>query len=286
MVAVSVEGFTSYAPCPRAVLTVTGLGSSQSVVSVWRISDGVRASVAGARRLAVTDAAFITDYYVPFARNVSYEVEVLSGPDGPSRTQSNIVVVDPGHGCLTDPLMPAVSVPIMSQRNSPDDVYLRAGALSEIDRPADVQRFNIMGSREPMALFGPRLAAQGLDTSVSVRSGEQNRRMLELVDSSANFLFRPHPSWGVELPGVMFLANASAVMQPVTTPYGGDLTWWSLKSDVVSAPTLKPLTGGVTFGDVAMFYSTFQAKHDAVVAAASAAGEQPTFLFDLMNPLG
>jgi hypothetical protein len=110
--------------------------------------------------------------------------------------------------------------------------------------------------------------------------------MLQLTKSTANFLFRPHPSWGVDLPGVMYLANANAVMQQTTTLIGGDLTWWALKSDVVSAPTIKPLTGGVTFGDVALLYSTFQAKHDSVLAAASAAGEEPTFLFDLMNPLG
>jgi hypothetical protein len=130
------------------------------------------------------------------------------------------------------------------------------------------------------------MAARGLDTSLGVRSVEQNRKLLALFQSTANLLFRPHPSWGVDLPGVMFLANADAVMQPVTTPFGGDLTWWALKSDVVSAPTIPPITGGTTFGDVAMLYSTFQAKHDSVVAAASAAGEQPTFLFDMMHPLG
>jgi hypothetical protein len=165
-------------------------------------------------------------------------------------------------------------------------MYLRASAFSEVALSSDISTFNIMGSSEPMAFFGQRRAAQGLDTSLGVRSVEQNKRFLALIQSTSNLLLRPHPSWGVELPGVMFLANASAVMQPVTTPFGGDLTWWSLKSDVVSAPTLKPLTGGTTFGDVGMFYTTFQGKHDAVVAAASAAGEQPTFLFDLMNPLG
>lgn len=283
MVAVTAEGFTDYAPCPRVVLTITGLGASPSVVSVWRLSDGGRASVSGARRIPVTDAAFVTDFYAPFGRNITYEVEVLSGPTGASRTQSNVARVDAAEGCIMDPLMPVSSIPIAGTGGA---VYLRGRSLSSVDMQADIQTFQIMGATEPMALFGQRQAARGLDTSVSVRTAEQNRNLLDLVKRTSNLLFRPLPSWGVELPGVMFLANANAVMQPVTTPFGGDLTWWDLKSDVVSAPTIKPLTGSTTFGDVAMFYGTFQAKHDAVVAAASAAGEQPTFLFDLMHPLG
>ena len=88
------------------------------------------------------------------------------------------------------------------------------------------------------------------------------------------------------MPGSCFVSVGSVSERQIDHGGDGDLTLWKFAADVVSAPTLKPFTGGVTFGDVGMFYTTFQGKHDAVVAAASAAGEQPTFLFDLMNPLG
>lgn len=285
MVAVVNEGFLD-SPCPRGVLTVTGLGVTPSVVSVWRVADGKRESVRGARRVALTDSAFMTDFDAPVGRGVSYELEVISGPDGASRTQSNAVTIDDGGGWLMDPLIPSTAVRIVAMPSSKSDAYLRASSFRSMEYQAAVSAFKIMGSDKPLALFGQRQAPTNLDIMISTRSADQQGKLQALLESTASLLLRPHPSWGIDLPGVMFLANPTAQQAPVTTPMGGDLTWWNLSSDVVSAPTIKPLTGSITFGDVALLYATFQAKHDSVVAAASAAGEQPTFLFDLMNPLG
>jgi len=73
---------------------------------------------------------------------------------------------------------------------------------------------------------------------------------------------------------------------PIDVSWGGDLTWWDLQSDVVAAPTIRVLTAEFTYGDVALLFPTYQAKQDAVTASAAAAGESPTYLFDLKRPLG
>lgn len=278
MAVVSVVAFPDFAPCPRAGVTITELGVADSVVSVWRTADGERSSVRGARRKVMNDSAYIMDYDVPLGRPVTYEVEVISGPYGVRRVTSSAVTVAAVEGCLMDPLIPQSSVPISGGRSA-DGPYLRASALSSLEYQADVQVFNIMGSDKPLALFGQRMAERNLDTSLSVRSAEQNAKLKKLLRSTAQLLFRPLPSWGeFDLPGTLFLANATATQLPVDVSWGGELTWWDLKSDVVAAPAIRVLTAEFTHGDVQMLFSTYQQKQDAM------AGK--TYLDDLKNPLG
>lgn len=286
MVAVAAEGLTNYAPCPRVVLTISGLGESQSVVSVWRIADGGRASVNGARRIPLTDAAFITDYYAPFGRNITYEVEVLSGPTGASRTLSNVVRIDAAEACLMDPLMPGSAVPVRRRMSRSGDPVFMVTAMREVEYQAKVQQFEVMGSDRPLSLYGQRSAGQGINISLVTDGAEHNARVRSLFKQSAQILVRVPKSVTDVLEGSCFLSVESVTEESRKAHTGRDLTTWNISGDVSAAPTIKPLTGGITFGDVAMFYATFQAKHDSVVAAAAAAGEQPTFLFDLMNPLG
>lgn len=276
MVAVVVEALLD-APAPRVGLTVTGLGVGVSVVSVWRTADGERLPVRGARRTQLNDAAYLIDWDVPLGRPVSYEVEVISGPSGASRTYSDSVTVAADTGWLMDPLVPQSAVPVVG--GSGDEIYLRSSALSQLEYGAEVSVFNIMGSDKPLALFGQRMAERGLDTSLSTRSAEQNARLEKLLKSTAQLLFRPLPGWGTRtLPGSLFLGNATATQLPVDVSWGGDLTWWDLKSDVVQAPTIRVLTATWTYGDVEILMDTYGQKQDLMAGR--------TYLDDLKNPLG
>jgi hypothetical protein len=285
-VAVVVEAVLS-APCDRAGITITGLGIGSSVVSVWRTADGERAPVRGARRVVMNDASYVVDFDAPLGRPVTYEVEVVSGPGGASRTVADPLTIPSVAGVLMDPLVPQTAVPVVATRNSDGDVYLKSPALSQLEYRANVQVFEIMGSDKPLALFGQRMAESGLDTSLATRSAEENARLKKLLRSTGQLLFKPLPEWGeFEMSGTLFLANAVAKQLPIDVSWGGDLTWWDLQSDVVAAPTIRVLTAEFTYGDVALLFSTYQAKQDAVVASAAAAGESPTYLFDLKRPLG
>lgn len=277
MVAVVVEPNLA-APCPRTEITITGLGVGDSAVSVWRTSDGEREEVQGFRRERMNDAAYLEDWAAPLGRPVTYEVEVVTGPNVGSRVTSDPVTVDSASGYIQDALNPFTAVPVTGGRG-PDGPYLRAKALSELEQQADVSIFRVMGSKKPMALIGERMAVSGVDTSVATRSAEQNAQLKALLDSSANLLFRPLPEWGdFGLPGAMYLASPSISRLPVNVQYGGDLTWWDISSDVVQAPALKVLTAVFTYGDVALLFGTYQNKLDVLSGKS--------YLDDVKRPLG
>lgn len=286
MTAVTVEELPP-APAPRVGVTITDLGIGDSIVTVWQIADGARNAIPGYRRVPMIDAAFVIDYYVPLGRPVTYEVEVLSGPDGANRTTSDPVTVASDTGWLMDPLVPQSAVPVVGERRTSGDIYLRGAALAQMEFAADASVIKIMGSKKPMALFGERMAATGLDTSMGTRSQAENAQLKDLLESTASLHFRPLPVWGdLQLDGSMFLLNPVVRKTPVNVLIGGNLTWWDMVSDVVQGPTIKVLTATFTYGDVQILFSTYQQKIDAIVAAASAAGESPTYLFDLKHPIG
>lgn len=262
-----------------AGITITGLGVGDSVLTVWRTADKVRKPVQGERRIVMNDAGYVVDHFAPLGRAVTYEVEVLSGPLGASRTSAAPVVVPSTTGWLSDALVPQNSVPLVGSRTDNRDIYLRSQALASLERAAEVSLYKVMGDSEPMALFGERMAAQGVDTSVGTRSAEENAKLEDLLGSSAQLVFRPLPGWGdLGLEGTMYLANATYRRIPVNVAMGGNLTWWELKSDQVAAPTIRVLTGTFTYGDVEILMSTYQQKQDLMAGKS--------YLDDLKNPLG
>jgi hypothetical protein len=226
----------------------------------------------------MTDSSYLTDFYVPLGIPVTYEVEVISGPGGASRVTASPVTVTSDTGWLMDALVPQTAIPVTGQKVA-DGFELMASSLKDLEYAADVSIFNIMGSDKPLALFGQRMAARGLSTKLATRSAEQNARLADLLQSTANLHFRPAPGWAnLQLGGAMFIANASARQLPITPHWGGKLTWWDLKSDVVAGPAIKVLTATFTYGDVNLIYSTYQQKLDAMSGK--------TYLDDLKNPLG
>lgn len=269
----------------RAGVTITGLGLTPSTITLWRAYDDQREPVAGERRVVATDATYITDYHAPVGRPVKYEVEVLTGPEGAHRAYAAPVTVDTGgKGVVSDPLVPQSWVPLVGEKDK-DSVYLRSPALQELERKTNSSIFTIMGNDKPMALFGQRLAESGVDTSVATRSAEQNAQLENLLKSTSYLLFRPSPSWGLNLPGVMFILNPSYTQVDVNKMMGGDLTWWNLQSDVVGAPTIRVITATFTWGDVAIMHETWGQKQASIEESAAAAGQSPTWLYDLKNPL-
>lgn len=279
MVAVTVEDATSGGLSPRAQLTITGLGIGNSVVSVWRTADGVRSPVRGARRVLMVDADLVTDYDVPLGRPVTYEVEVISGPSGASRTSTEPLVVESETAWIMDPLDPSTAVPVLGTHDKDGMPYLRSEALSKLEYNSNSSLFEIMGSDRPMALFGQVRAAQGVPLSMGTRSAEQNTKLRTLMQATAQLLFRPVPSFGVDLPGAMFMSISKKTEVPVNVSFGGNLTWWEMTADTVAAPVLKVLTATFTYGDVAILFSTYQQKQDALVSGA-------TYLDDAKNPFG
>lgn len=266
-------------PGPNSVVTITGLGVGTSVVNVWRTVDDDRAPVRGARRITMNDAALVIDWDAPINRPVTYEVEVLSGPVGPSRTVAAPLTIISDTGWLMDPLVPQSAVPVMGKPKGDTGIHLQAAALASLEYAADVSMYNVMGSGKPLALFGQRMAAKGVDLSMATRSAEQGKRLLDLFKSSSGFLFRPGPDLDpAQLDAVMFLAAPTVKQLPVDPAWGGEVTLWDFQAETVAAPTVKVLTVTFTYGDVQLLVASYQQKQDAM------AGK--TYLDDLKNPLG
>ncbi|CAH0296556.1 hypothetical protein SRABI26_04398 [Arthrobacter sp. Bi26] len=274
MIAVSVQAFTN-GPCERVGVTITALGTmSDSIVSVWRTADGERSSVRGARRVTMSDSAYVIDYDAPLGRPITYEVEVISGPAGPSRTTSEAVTVVTETGSIMDPLVPQSAVKIVKRMTALGEPTFTVEAMKKLDYAADLQLFNILGSKKPMALFGERMAAAGVDFSVITDAEEQNTRLEKLLEDAGQLLVRVPASWEAEIPGSWF----AAVGVISKLPHGGALTTWQLSGDTVEAPAIRVLTALFTYGDVNILYSTYQQKQTLMAGKS--------YLSDLKNPLG
>jgi hypothetical protein len=277
MVAVLVES-SLQAPCARAGITVTDLGIGDSVVTVWRNADGKRSPVQGERRRVFNDGAFVEDWGAPLGRPITYEVEVLSGPNGAARVTSDPVVVDSPVGYIQDPLNPQTAVEIVTPYGANGQPVLASRAFTALEYAADVSLYKVMGSSEPMVLFGDRMAAAGVDFSMITDAAEETSRLRELFMSAGQLLVRLPASWNSPVAGTCHIAVAKVSEQPVDAGEGGALTAWELTGDVVAAPALRVLTALFTYGDVMMLFSTYQAKLDAM------AGK--TYLDDIKAPLG
>lgn len=277
MVAVTVDSLID-APAPRAGVTITGLGVGSSVVSVWRTADGLREPVRGGRRVEMNDASFLIDWDAPLGRPVSYEVEVISGPLGASRTTADAVTIESDTAWITDPLVPQSAVSIQRRMVPGGEVTFAVTAMAQLEYAADTQVFKILGSDKPMALFGQRMAASGVDFSLITAAAEQTSRLRKLLQSTAQVLVRVPASWTGAIPGVCFAMIATAAEAPVDASTGGVTSVWSLTGDTVQAPTIRVLTASFTYGDVKLLFATYGDKQ-AVLAGGS-------YLDDLKNPFG
>lgn len=277
MVAVLVEPFLG-GPCARAGITITDLGVGDSVVSVWRTADGVRSSVQGERRRVFNDGAFVEDWGVPLGRPVSYEVEVLSGPNGAARVTSEPVTVASTVGYIQDALNPQSAVAIVHPYGANGQPVLASRAFTALEYAADVSLFKVMGSSEPMVLFGQRMAAAGVDFSMITDAAEESSRLRALFQEAGQLLVRLPASWNSPVAGACHIAAAKVVERPLNAGEGGVTTAWELVGDVVAAPAIRVLTALFTYGDVMMLFGTYQDKLDAMAGA--------TYLDDLKSPLG
>jgi len=276
MVVVVAEALVD-APAPRVGLTLTGLGVGDSLVSVWRTADGEREPVRGWRRVVMTDAAFLVDWDAPLGRPVSYEVEVISGPAGASRTASDPVTVVSDSAWVMDPLVPQSAVAIGRRMVPGAGATFAVSAMAKLEYVSETQVFKILGSDKPLALFGQRMAAAGVDFSLITEAAEQTSRLRKLLASTAQVLVRVPASWTDAISGSCFTMIASASEAPFGS--GDDrLSVWSLTGDTVQAPVIRVLTASFSYGDVAILMDTYQQKQDLM------AGK--TYLDDLKNPLG
>ena len=270
---------------PFAGVTVSGLAAGTAVLTLWRTAGSERLAVRGARLLEVVDSAYVIDYEVPLGQVVTYDVEILEGPDTGAVVPSAVITVASACGYLHDPLDPTVVVPVWASRAPNGEPVLAGTAFADLVRSADVEVHKVLGSSYPVAIGGQRQAAAGVDLSLLSDAEVQNTRLRNMVKQATVLVLRPLPGWLDDaLPPVCYVSVPEVIEHPISARFvglpatGRYLTRWEIVGQLVRTSSASVLVALFTYQDVEALFSTYDQKQ------ASAGGG--TYLDDLKNPLG
>lgn len=268
-----------FAGSPWVGVTVRGLAAGDHVVTVWRTADGERLAVRGGRRRRVVDSDYLIDYEVPLERPVTYEVEVLLGPDAGRLFAPVTVFVESDCGYIHDPADPTTVVPVYGDRSPNGEPTFRGQAFASLLYEADVSVHTIIGSSKPVAIGGLVQAVSGVDLSMLTRAEAENTRLRDMLAQTSTLVVRGLPGWVRDAwPGLAYVSKSSHAEQPLDVPWGGYLTRWQLQGRIVRGTNSAVLISLFTYQDVAALYATYEQKQTAMGGR--------TYLDDLKNPLG
>jgi hypothetical protein len=254
----ALEVFPDDDPCPRVGITITGLSlTAESVVTVWRTSPGeARTAVRGLRRTKVVDATYVVDYEAPLARPVTYTLEV-AGPVQPGITTATVTVPS-DRVWMQDPLAPHTAVPVATWDDGAD-TWFSSAAFAEIGYPDPGTLVRVMGSRYGTALGGGRWGASNVPFDVYTSAIEAANRVRTLLEAASPLLVRTIAPVSPPLPALAYV-RADATEQPVDSLWeGGTVTYWSLRGDLVAAPSINLLVPTWTYIQVEALWETYTA---------------------------
>jgi hypothetical protein len=263
-------------PCPRVRVTVTGLTVGDHVVSVWRTADGERAPVRGARNITVVDSFFAEDFEAPFNRALTYELEIISGPDAGTPTLFFDTELMSERGFIQDPFNPATAVPVHGVKAPNGEAYFRSNTFASMAYTAGASLFPIMGAARPVSIGGTRQAAANIPISMSTRAEAENVRLRDLVRSAVHLVIRPLPEWGDYVPGTATYLAETVEEQPVDVAWGGSLSRWETSGTIVRPSSARIVIALWTYQDVAEIFATYDQKQSAATGYS--------YLEDQKNP--
>lgn len=271
---VTVEQVVTDDGLPVVGITITGLDAiGPSTITMWRSTDGnKRRAVRGWNRRVVYGADFGYDYEVPLGRVVTYTLEVNSGAVFPE-LMFHTVTVDSDVGYIQDPLLPLGAVAVSGDKS---EHYLTGSAFQSLRYAVESTEVAILGSNEPVAMTGQRMAMSGVDMSMVTRAAEQASALRDLLAETPLVLVRPLPEWG-PLPDLIYTVP-QVIEEPIDVSWGGSFTRWNLVGSQVAPPSIQVLVSLWTYGEVEALWATYA---DAQ-AAATAYGA--TYLDEQRDP--
>lgn len=262
-----VEGFTD-APVPRVGIMLTGLDPvGPSRVTLWRsTAGGQRRKVRGWDKRQVFGSDYALDYEAPLGRLITYDLVVESGALIPE-VLTGTVTLEVSTGFIQDPLLPLGAVPISHGLELDQTPVLTNAAFRTIQYSIDSSSVSILGSREPVAMTGQRMAASGINFSLLTEAAEQSTMLRNLLAESGLVLVRPLPEWG-PLPD-LFYTVPTVSEEPVYGEDGASITVWNLSGDAVRAPSISVLVALWTYNQVRALWTTYSQAQDAATDAAA-----------------
>jgi hypothetical protein len=221
---------------------------------------------------------FLVDYETPFERVVSYDLEILSGPDAGTSTPTQTVVLSPASGCIQDPLTPGTAIPMYGDVGPNGEPALKGQALQSFEYATDMTLLQVLGNPDPVALIGQRMSANNVSMAVVTEAAQQTTLLRNLIMQSGVLLVRPLKSWGGQLPGCCYVGAKTVTELPVDVSWGGSVTNWGLNTTLIAAPTMNVLVPIWTYGAVQALFTTYDQNQTAL------AGK--TYLDVLKSPSG
>lgn len=255
----------SDAPCDRVEITITDLYPSTQNVTLWRVSDGRRSAVRNFRKVDVVGSDFIEDFEVPLGRVVTYELEILSGFGLGGPTDTATITVNATSGWIQDPLDPGSAVRLIATDDGETGLpMLKDEALKSLEIPADINLVQILGSKDPVALMGERMARRGVSFAMATNAAQSATDLRELLEQTPLLLIRPLPEWAAALPGLCYTAAPTPVELPVNEAWGGTLTEWKFETGLVAVPTMNLVIPTWTYQDWQDLWTTYQQAQTAL----------------------
>ena len=254
-------------PCPRVEITLTDLNPAPNTLTIWRVSDGVRRPVRGAKDWSITGSDTVTDYECPLGRVVQYDLDITAGVSAQVEITSPTTTVSTAKGWIQDPLDPGTAIPLYPGTVGPaGEPSLTSEALKQFEYIADISLMKIMGTNEPVALVGQRMAAANIPFDMFTDLAQQSTNLRNLLQQSSPVLIRPLPAWAQALPGLCYVATPRFVEVPVNEQWGGAIIEWKIGGDLVKAPSMNIIVPVITYGDVQAIWPTYQAAQTALAS--------------------
>jgi hypothetical protein len=254
------------APCARVEITINDLPPTPNIVTLWRTAEGIRRRVRSYEDVEVVGSDFTTDYEPPLNRPVSYEIEVTSGigmggPDG-----SGTVTVTPPDGCgyIQDPLNPDSAIKVFALAGPAGEPTLLPDAISKLTYHMDGELVPILGSSEPVALLGQRMARSNIPFDMFTDAAQQSTDMRNLLLTTSLLLIRPGADWGASLPGLCYVAPPDPEELPIGVTYGAAYTEWKFTASLVAAPAMNIVIPFWSYQDWQDLWATYQSAQTAL----------------------
>jgi len=264
--AIALVGHSTFDPCPRVEVTISDMTPTDNTVTLWVTADGKRKAVREARKWTVNGSNYVVDYEPALGRTIAYDLEITSGLNYGAGVTQQTIRVDCATWCIQDPLVPSSAIALDVSRQDSSKPYLTAAAVKSLEYGAGVNIIPILGSTEPVALMGQRSIAAGVDFSMFTNTAEVTTQLRNLLQQTPLLLVRSNGVRNNGIPGLAYYAAARPVEHPVTVAFGGTLTQWELKGDLVAAPTMNVLVPVWTYGTVDALWGTYQAAQTALAA--------------------
>lgn len=224
-------------PGPGVEVFIESIDSDAVTATAWRVADGVREEVRGAKRVAVSGDFLATDWEVPFGVESTYVVEIFD-EDGASILGASAAIT-----------VTSDEVWISSQVDAGMvfTVVLEAASFAEVSRTRRVEQVFVPGLSRPFEQNWGLGGISGLPFTVYTDTVEQALSLQELLQSSP-LLIRTPPSF-TTLPRLLSASIKQPISNPLDQQYGGNAIVWTLTVDEVQPVNKAILRPLVTWGD-------------------------------------